>query len=580
MRKRLAGLLQTNVIFLGGLGVCCVLLAAGLVLIVPRSVILHRLVLPFAVVFLSPDGIIEENTVRLINGLMGRTGSVAVVLAAVGAALVCYAFIWRFFSLRLPELACAIAPRPMPPVSMSEACLVLGATVTALVVRIPAMGRGLIYDEVVTASLFVEVDSWWTTVATHFRGNNHIACSVLARLSEGVFGRHEWALRLPSLLLGIGSICLLWFVARKLVSRKVAVAATWCLALAPAHVAWSVSARGYAGMILFTLLSSYLYFELLDRPTRGKGLVFFLSSVVAIFFHVWAISVTVVQLLYVVYLGSRELLASKGGRWLHLHAFRTLWLAFPGIATLSAVGYVPAFFQAMTHFKGKSQAPFQPLLPGSVIHYLSGTNLVPLGTLVFLGVVLGLITLRKPRPREVGYSILVFLIPVALAWFADPTLRYFVYLLPYYVVLAVVGFCTLWRLAGRRHGVVSNCFKAALTLLVVVVLSTWVTNSWNSMPRSRARDAVQAMLAGATDQAGLCAIGGGARWFQYYSEREITVPRTLEEFREMTDRYPEVRCVYRPRAWEPPEHTVIAEILGQGGTSQEFGGIVVFTYRR
>ncbi len=581
MRKRLARLLQSNVIFLGGLGVCCVLLAAGLVLIVARSVILHRLVLPFAVVFLSPDGIIEENTVKLVDDLMGRTGSVAVVLAAL---LGCYAFVWRCFSSRLPRNRSTTPPPSPSPVSTRELLLLSGVLIIALIPRLHGISRGLSYDEIYTAMHFVEVDSIWKTISTYLVFNNHIAYSVLARASEAVFGRHEWALRLPALLLGLGSLYSLWAFGRRLLGTRPAIAAAFCLALSPAHVEWSQSARGYTGMILFTLISTHLVFALLDRPRPSDALKFVVASAIGIYFHLYAALIVVVQVILVLLLAGRQLVARRSRLVLSSESFRALWLSFAGLAVLSVTCYAPVLPQLIANIVATGHGGFRPFFPIEVVTYLSGAGSAPLGALVFSAAAVGLISLRMSRPREAGYFSLLFLLPVLLVWVSRPFflfVRFFVYLLPYYVLLAALGFFTIWRSGTRcRHRGASHGFRLACSVLAVCMLSNWAFDSWANIPEGVFRDVAQAMQSNAAQSTAFCALGGGAHLHQYYFEREITVPRTLEEFQEMTDRYPEVRCVYLPWGGGPPVHTVIAEFLRQAATSHEFRGVMLFTYRR
>lgn len=580
MRQRLTGLLETNAIFWIGVTLSSSVVVIGALLLVLRQSILQQLFLPFAEAFLSPDGIIEANTVNLVEGLVTKIAMAIVALGLLGDLLVGYAFIGRLISSRL--LAPSVnGERSSPPVSRNELCLVLGAIAAALPARVHGLCRGLTYDEIVTAMQFVEVESWWKTVASHFRGNNHIAFSVLARLSEMAFGRHEWALRLPSLLLGLATICALWFVVRRLVGRRVGIAAAWCLSLSPIHATWSVSARGYAGMMLFTFLSGYLYFQLLQRSTRRKGASFVVVSVVAVYFLLYSALVTAVQFVFLLYLASRQLLADDSREWLSAQSFRSLWAAFPAVTALSAIGYVPAIPHLIVHMEGEALVAFDLVFPLRVIEYLSGTDFVPLVGVVFLGVVVGLITLRKSLPKEVAYWVLLSALPVLFAWLFDAKLRYFVYLLPYYVLCAVVGLSTFWGVANRRPGRIGGSLVRGLAILLALsVVWVWAVRSWNSIPRAEFRDAVAAMERGATDQIGLCAIGGGANWFRYYAERDLFIPQTMDEFQDFLDRYPEVRCAYRHRPWEPAEHTEIGQFLSEHGTPEEFGWTTVFTYRR
>src|ERR1044071_5897146 len=72
----------------------------------------------------------------------------------------------------------------------------------ALIYRFLPLNRGLGEDELFTVVQFIEVPSIFRTIFYNIAFNNHIGYSVMARVSESIFGRAEWVLRLPALLLG------------------------------------------------------------------------------------------------------------------------------------------------------------------------------------------------------------------------------------------------------------------------------------------------------------------------------------------------------------------------------------------
>src|SRR5262249_23030830 len=144
----------------------------------------------------------------------------------------------------------------------------------ALLCRLYPLNRGLGQDELYTAVHFVEVRSLWKTLFSNDAFNNHIGYSLMARFSEELLGRSEWALRLPALLLGMATLYIFFAFGRSILGYIPALLATLLLALSPSHIVWSVEARGYSAMIFSTLLSSHLYFKLLRRPVRRDAVLF------------------------------------------------------------------------------------------------------------------------------------------------------------------------------------------------------------------------------------------------------------------------------------------------------------------
>ncbi len=550
-------------------------------LILARSVALHGFLLSLVKGVVSPYGVIEQNTVTLLDGFLVKMGSITLLL---GIIAMCYSFIWRYFGSHLPDARYATPIPSILPVTKLEICLLLTVLALALMLRLHHITRGLIYDEIYSAIHFIEVDSIWQTISSYSVFNNHIAYSIFARFSQAIFGRHEWALRLPALLLGLASVYCMWAVGRKLLGPRVAIAATFGLALSPVHVMWSVSARGYTGMILFTLVSSYLYFELLDRPTRLNAFTFIFASVAGIYFHLYAALVTVVQMLFLLSLASREILANRCGRLLHVQSFRALWLSFTAIIPIALACYAPVFQKLVSNIDRYGHSGFQPLFPLEVIEYLAGSTWERLAIPVVLVIVVALISLRRPRSKEVSYWLLLYFVPVLTVWLVRPRFlypRFFVYLLPYYVLLATLGCFTVWGAAyGLSRGMALYFFRGLCIAFAVSVLSAWAVSSWNHVATEGFRDAVWNMETDETQLTGFCAIGGGAQLFQYYSERHILVLGSMEEFQQFVERYPEVRCAYRHRLQDKPEHRRIVDFLSENATTQQFQNVTVFTYQR
>ena len=581
VRDKLTGGFRSDPVYFLGLAVSAVALLVAAVFLLARPVVLHRFVLPFAEAFLSPDRIIEQNTVTLLDGFLVNMGSITLLL---GIIAVCYSFIWRYFGSHLPE---ARYPTPIPsilPVTKLEICFLVTAMVVALMLRLRHVTRGLTYDEIYSAIHFIEVDSIWQTISSYSVFNNHIGYSILARFSQAILGRHEWALRLPALLLGLGSVYCMWAVGRKFLGPRAAIAATFGLALSPVHVMWSVSARGYTGMILFTLVSSYLYFELLDRPTRLNAFTFIFASVAGIYFHLYAALVTLVQMLFLLALASREILANRCGRLLHVQSFRALWLLFAAIIPTALACYAPVFQTLVSNIDRYGHSGFRPLFPLEVIEYLAGSTWERLAMPVVLVIVVALISLRRRRSKEVSYWLLLYSVPVLTVWLVRPRFlypRFFVYLLPYCILLATVGCLTVWGAASSLSRPMARYFLRGLcTALVVGVLSAWTVGSWNDVGTEGFRDAVRTMERDATQFTGLCAIGGEAQLFQYYSERHIQVLGSMEGFQQFAERYPEVRCAYRHRLQDTPERRRMVEFLSENATAQQLQNVTVFTYQR
>lgn len=330
--------------------------------------------------------------------------------------------------------------------------VVCAILVLAVALRLYGIDRGLYYDELATAYYFVETGSFIKIASTSIVFNNHIAYSILAFVAQELMGRHEWVLRLPALLFGLGSLIFFWQFARRWLNEWLALGAMLLLAFSPSHVVWSQSARGYTALVFFTLCSSFLFLELLVKPSRRNALLFVLASVTGIYFHLYASVVTAVQILFVIYLVIGPKLAPKWTRRLTFdtRATRMLALAFVAIIALALLLYAPVLRSFLTSMRIRGQGAFEPFFPLNVIEELSGSRLFPTSTVLLVIFFIGWVSFYRTNRTQAFYFGLLFVVPLGALWLAHPTdlyTRFFVFLLPYYLFLVTLGLTRIlaWR---------------------------------------------------------------------------------------------------------------------------------------
>jgi 4-amino-4-deoxy-L-arabinose transferase-like glycosyltransferase len=152
----------------------------------------------------------------------------------------------------------------------AEIALVAGAVALALALRIPGLGAGLWFDEIQTLIDYVR-QPLGTIVTTFDSQNQHLLYSVLARISVSALGESAAALRLPALLFGIASLLAVYRLARAVAPRDEALLAPFALAVSYHHVWFSQDARGYTGLLLFSVLATTELHRLLTRSDAGAG---------------------------------------------------------------------------------------------------------------------------------------------------------------------------------------------------------------------------------------------------------------------------------------------------------------------
>lgn len=142
-----------------------------------------------------------------------------------------------------------------------------GLTLAALGLRLIALDQQLWYDEMLLAVRWAPLPLL-EIVTTYTSQNQHMLYSVLARVTMDLFGEHHWTLRLPAVLFGAATIPALYFCARQVASRREALLAGALLAVSYHHIWFSQNARGYTGLALWTVLTTYFFL----RGMRAGGL--------------------------------------------------------------------------------------------------------------------------------------------------------------------------------------------------------------------------------------------------------------------------------------------------------------------
>lgn len=111
----------------------------------------------------------------------------------------------------------------------------------------------------------------------------------LDALAFKLFGFSELVARMPSLILSVISIPLLYWVGRKLFSPWVGLIAAALLTFDPQAIIWGGRARNYALLLLMALLSTFFFYKgVIYREDRSYRRLSFLLLLGAVFTHIQA----------------------------------------------------------------------------------------------------------------------------------------------------------------------------------------------------------------------------------------------------------------------------------------------------
>jgi len=322
--------------------------------------------------------------------------------------------------------------------------------VVSLAIRVRYLPRPLHGDEMITFSNMVLDRGFADIIFGPFDSNSHLLNSLIMKAVYLGVGEVPALMRLPNLIFILLAVVLLYVMSSTIIGRGPAFAAALLLSLHPAIVLFSVSGRGYAGMVLFTLISSHLFLQLVRSFSSRRLFLCALSGFLAGTFHLFSINVLVAQILLAVLIAARPETGGEGGPPSRAAHLGKLILAPAAALALLSVLYLPQILLSQTE---SFHYPFQRAFPLALINFLGGnayrTDLDVFSWLIVVAVLGGFFSLAK-RGTLRNYLAVLFLAPAALYGLSSiaPVFtlhpRFFAFLLPFTCVLGV---------AGLKHGI-------------------------------------------------------------------------------------------------------------------------------
>jgi uncharacterized membrane protein len=276
--------------------------------------------------------------------------------------------------------------------------------------------------------------------------------SVMARISVLLFGEHTWSLRLPAVLFGVGAVPALYFLGREVSTRREALLAAALLTVSYHHVWFSQNARGYTGMLFWTLLCSYFLLRGMRRAQRSDWVAYAVAGALGTYTHLTMVFVVVSHAVICVWL---LLFRAKSGEY-QLKDWKQPAMGITLAGALTLVLYAPVVLQVQQFFSRPSKLEgvstplwaFWETLRGLRIGLGAEAGVVVAGALFAAGL--------WSYWRQSGVVAWVFVLPglvtAAGAVLARGTMypRFYFYLLAFGVLILVRGaMAAAAALAGR-----------------------------------------------------------------------------------------------------------------------------------
>jgi hypothetical protein len=400
---------------------------------------------------------------------------------------------------------------------------------------------------------YVNAGSLWQVVSSlGYYFNNHILYSLLARCSVTLLGESEFAARLPALGMGLLGIVTLFQFGKRFLGETSGMLASVLLALSAFHIDHSTEARGYSGLALFSILSSWYFLEGLKANELKSWMCYVLFTVLGFYAHVFMIAVSISQLFTaMVFIAGDKLIARGTGIPLRNFRHFLIFLFAAAIVTLAIfVPVLPAFVTNMgkVYLVSVNRIPFllsllHSLLPGT--HGFLGC--------IFYGVLFcaGAFYIFRSNTALCVYLLTLLSLPLTLYLLLNPMFvfeRYFIFALPF--VLLVVSHGVI-GLAGKFTGIYKKGF-ICFCLALMVYASLPDLGTVLSQDRQNYREAVRYVEDAIREGDGdlVFSIGYAGEHFRYYAaDTSIETPPTLDEFFTITRGKKRVWCLIT--AWLP-----------------------------
>ena len=469
--------------------------------------------------------------------------------------------------------------------------------------RLWNLGNALWYDEMLTLMDFVRLP-FPALLTSYTTPNNHVLYSLSAKASIGLLGESAFALRLPALLFGVASVFAVLRLGTQLGQRAQAWLVALLLSVSYHHVWFSQNARGYTGLLLWTVLSTALFIEGLRHRRRALWLAYAATLALGAYTHLTAVFAFAGHGL--VYLGLLALgrLRPKSDGQDPYPGSRELWpllgFSMGALLTLQCYGILlPQMFAAFGAATGEQSEMVKvhewqnPLW--TALEILRGLQIGPLALVVVLcgGAVfaVGFFDYLRRRPAEALLLVLHIPITLAVTLLAKVHIwpRYFFVDAGFVLLVAVNGVAVVTRFAGQRLGLSARLPGGERALLgaaaaVLLLASAAMLPRNYRMPKQDFRGGLHYVNAHRGDSDAVVTAGLSQLAYARFYETDFRVVNSAQELEAIRSRHDTTWLVFSFATYMRQEHLDIVEAADRHFTLEKtlpgsLGDGYVFVYR-
>ncbi len=463
--------------------------------------------------------------------------------------------------------------------------VVVAVVLVGIVLRVHGLDQGLWYDEITAYVKYVRMPIG-TLLTTYDSENQHFLYTLFAHACIAWFGDSSWAVRVPAVIFGVGSLLGVYLVGRHLLSEHEALLATSLLVFSYHHIWFSQNARGYTGVMFFTMMATWVFLRGLRENTVKWWCWYAVAAAAGVFVHVTMVFVIASH--FLIY--SVRLMSSKN--WRHSMAWRGMLYGFVmgGLLTFQLHALVMPQILGQIGQKTNVQAWNNPFW--TVIEMVRGIQVGVKGGLVVLAAALMLFGFGVWKMgRTSGLMLALLLLPAALGTavvlgVGHPLWPRFFFFLSGFVALVVVHGVMILAASisemlklSRAKGLVLG---TGLSLMVILGSAMSVPAVY--APKQDYRSALSYVERNRNPEDAVVAVGLAQFPYKQFFETNWTTAETLEELNAIRTRANRTWVVmtmpmhleaYAPDIWS----SLKSEFLLQTVFPGTLGDGAVYVYR-
>ncbi|MCB0168575.1 MAG: glycosyltransferase family 39 protein, partial [Anaerolineae bacterium] len=337
----------------------------------------------------------------------------------------------------------------------------------------------------------------------------------LLKIWTGLFGDSEVGLRSLSAVLGVACVYLIWQIARRLLGRRIGLAAALIAAISPFQIYYAQETRMYMLLTLLGTLTVFLAVLMVDQPENPWLKIGYVITVTAgLYTHyaypiVWAAAVVAVSYQLLAISRQPSAVSTHHSSFIIHHSSFPSWLFLQLIPLLLYLPWLPTAWRQVTTWPSKPQPAVltdilqtigDTLLFGLSWPYDTGwLSIIGMAVLVMLAVaglsykipqVTATTSLSNSEPTMAHVPRPTFVTLLLLLWFFGPViltalifnpafLKFLLVAAPALAILLAAGLVHLARLVRPRWvgvGLSSACL-AGLALTSLLSLYTYYTSA-------------------------------------------------------------------------------------------------------